>query len=1019
MAVIRSFSQPTVESRPMPGTGLPNRAAPVEAFGNAAQTAGQARDMQVAGQFVDKAADSLERVALTEMRDMNETRVQELANGFISGQQFTLYTDKDAFYRKKGQDAINGAQGATDKLLELKKETIGLAANDYQRRRLATMLDAQVNEATNGISRHVAVQSQEWQKSVAEGRQALLRNQAALDHNDVDKVEGLAAAAEGTAREQAKQAGVPGTDAETAMVVKARSDILTTAITQRLQSGDNRSALALYDKVKHRLDERDSIKLASVMKSTATDVAAEDWIGRNAPSNLPAAVKQYIPQVQQAAAAEGVPPELAIGVLTQESGGNKGAVSKAGARGLMQLMPGTARDLGVTDPHDEKQSIPGGVKYLGQQLAKYNGDRTLALMAYNWGPGSVDNWIKTGKDPAKVPEETRNYVQAVNGFAAAYGGVGFEKANVQGLVQTALGDSSLNIQERTAVVGKLQKASATTEAARTATIKGLDDTLEATTQLLILAPDKVPKGALANIAAGYKAAGDQSKAVSADLIASLEDTLRDFSAAPKSAQDEVLRQVAASQLTGKSKALADSLISAGNKDKAETVKATGEDFAALKVAAASGVRMETMEGKAKSIVDGYVKAGDFTKAREAADFYDAQVRAQAVNQAPPTQVAAAIGDMRTKIEAGEQTNTAIKQLDTMQDVQRKQAAAFDKDALATGASVYSGQLGPLPPMTDLPARAAYATQVSRMQGGRPVLPFTDPEIENLRTRIDQAPPEQQAKTMQALSALPADMIPGVAAALAGKKDAGDPLSRSYAAALSFYADKDPASRQIADQILGGAEIQKRMGEAGKKAPTSSPAWQSALQDRMGNVFFDMKGMPAVVADAVASVYTWQMHRAGRQGETIDPDVLDKAITTVMGNTVTRHGQTFLPPVKGMDTYEVDRAIRSIRDADLTGLRTTEGDPITADVLIRKGVLTNAGRDGIYFVRIPDPRAGMDLRPVTDADGRAWRLDLRPYVERARQNPASVAPFEGSGTPAAVARRRAPASPTANVSPGGE
>lgn len=104
----------------------------------------------------------------------------------------------------------------------------------------------------------------------------------------------------------------------------------------------------------------------------------------------------------------GVSPDLAIAVAQQESGGNPNAISPAGAQGVMQLMPGTAADLGVTDPFDPAQNIDGGVRYLSQMLSKFGGDTQLALAAYNWGPGNVSangysNW----------PAETMNYVESI------------------------------------------------------------------------------------------------------------------------------------------------------------------------------------------------------------------------------------------------------------------------------------------------------------------------------------------------------------------------------------------------------------------------------------------------------------------------------------------------------------------------------------------------------------------------------------------------------------------------------
>lgn len=106
---------------------------------------------------------------------------------------------------------------------------------------------------------------------------------------------------------------------------------------------------------------------------------------------------------------QGVNPTLALRVLMAESGGNQTVVSPKKARGLMQLMPDTARDLGV-DADDPNENVHGGVKYLGQMLGKYNNDVRLALIAYNWGPGATDKWLRSGADVNALPEETRNYV---------------------------------------------------------------------------------------------------------------------------------------------------------------------------------------------------------------------------------------------------------------------------------------------------------------------------------------------------------------------------------------------------------------------------------------------------------------------------------------------------------------------------------------------------------------------------------------------------------------------------------
>jgi soluble lytic murein transglycosylase-like protein len=131
-----------------------------------------------------------------------------------------------------------------------------------------------------------------------------------------------------------------------------------------------------------------------------------------APTEQPApagrtAAQPFDDIVQQIAAMQGLDPKLLHAVLIVESAYNPRAVSPAGARGLAQLMPGTAADLGVRDPFDPAENVRGGGQYLAGMLARYR-DVRLALAAYNAGPGRVD---RTRAVPA-IPE-TQAYVRDV------------------------------------------------------------------------------------------------------------------------------------------------------------------------------------------------------------------------------------------------------------------------------------------------------------------------------------------------------------------------------------------------------------------------------------------------------------------------------------------------------------------------------------------------------------------------------------------------------------------------------
>jgi soluble lytic murein transglycosylase-like protein len=112
--------------------------------------------------------------------------------------------------------------------------------------------------------------------------------------------------------------------------------------------------------------------------------------------------------VKQSARKYGLDPRLLEAVMQVESAGNPRAVSRKGALGLMQLMPATARELGVGNPLDPRENLEGGARYLSRLLARYQGDLEMALGAYNAGPGTVDRYGGVPPWP-----ETRAYIEKI------------------------------------------------------------------------------------------------------------------------------------------------------------------------------------------------------------------------------------------------------------------------------------------------------------------------------------------------------------------------------------------------------------------------------------------------------------------------------------------------------------------------------------------------------------------------------------------------------------------------------
>jgi soluble lytic murein transglycosylase-like protein len=118
--------------------------------------------------------------------------------------------------------------------------------------------------------------------------------------------------------------------------------------------------------------------------------------------------KTYDAIIQKAQEKYGIAFSLIKAVIHAESGFNPRAVSKKGAKGLMQIMPGNYRSLAVSDPFDPSQNIMGGTRYLKQLLTRYDAKLPMALAAYNAGPTAVDLY---GRVPPYT--ETQNYVQKV------------------------------------------------------------------------------------------------------------------------------------------------------------------------------------------------------------------------------------------------------------------------------------------------------------------------------------------------------------------------------------------------------------------------------------------------------------------------------------------------------------------------------------------------------------------------------------------------------------------------------
>ncbi|MEI6305601.1 MAG: lytic transglycosylase domain-containing protein [Deltaproteobacteria bacterium] len=243
---------------------------------------------------------------------------------------------------------------------------------------------------------------------------------SALDQSDsqfADKLDGIMAAdGKGTRSEQAKKSTI----AEILHLQMLHTQLNLAGDTQgesKIPSLFNRQSPSIQSLVQaYAANLQEGGEPASQQDSPIPEPLTESTSSSRTSSNTSTTrgTEWLDPIISKASRRYGVDVSLIKAVIKAESNFNPNAVSHAGARGLMQLMPGTARSLGVSDSFDPEQNVMGGTKFLRDLLDRYNGDLDSAIAAYNWGPGNVD------KRSGRMPAETRGYLARVKQLYSSY-----------------------------------------------------------------------------------------------------------------------------------------------------------------------------------------------------------------------------------------------------------------------------------------------------------------------------------------------------------------------------------------------------------------------------------------------------------------------------------------------------------------------------------------------------------------------------------------------------------------------
>lgn len=761
------------------------------------------------------------------------------------------------------------------------------------------------------------------------------------------------------------------------------------SLIEKAMAANPRYGIALSEQYSGKLNAQDSHIVGVQTENQKVELKAEDMVNQRLPVlGSYGNVTHWGGHIEGAAATSGVRPSLIAAVASEESAGNANATSPAGARGPMQFMPGTAKDEGVSNPHDPREAIPKGAGYLKKQLDRFGGDEVAALAAYNWGPENAAKWKAAGSDFSRLPQETQNYIRSVQAkdkqFGKTASGDSLANFRTEALraEQELLADNTMDPRVKNRALTLLQQRSRTTEGITLSERKAAAD--EAETAAIGLFTGKYKDGTFASIAQKYRDTGDNSMASVYDLMATNEGALKDFGSLPPGAQ-----RTLAHILPGAAGKIAQSILADQRTDRKEFREEAARQHALFTKGVGEGLDPAALAANARDAAAYYAAAGDPGKARAVVETYQGVVDGWRAGGKPTVEAEAELRRIKEIAESGNGLDAKTSaMLQTLEKGITKNRETWKNDPMSAAEGKYITPLKPLTPeifndplklqvwANERAQQAATTGYVRDPQGTVQTVPMLTPtETDQIKDRfLKGSVQDRQVGLARMATALPGDQVPLVANKIAGNDKLGD----TWATAMAFYKRNQPGDRQIADSLVVGSNLWVEGGPEGKQKIELKPEVFSQINSLFGTAYRGEARDRDMQNNAIAARYVFL--RGGKDDAgVVDPTALKQAANDIVG-TPSRHNGADLILPSNVKPYQFEDAVSTLQPTDIPALRSAGTQAITVDRVKRYATYQAVG-DGLYKVWMPDPKAGGTSELIRADTGQPWVIDIRPLLAR--------------------------------------